>query len=214
MPDETSKPGILFIISAPSGAGKTTLIKALTDRNPELSISISHTTRPPRPGETDGTAYHFISKKEFDRMVEENIFLEHARVFDYHYGTSRTYVEEQLAAGYDVLLEIDWQGARQVRELTGNNVSLFILPPSFQTLEQRLDSRGESKATVKRRMVDAGRELSHYDEYDYLVINRELDTALLELESIIKATRSQYRLQRRFFDKFIGELMAQAGNIQ
>jgi len=155
MKQSIEKQGILFIISAPSGTGKTTLVQSLVEQDPGLLVSISHTTRPRRPDETDDVAYYFIDEPSFEKMVADDIFLEYAKVFDHYYGTSKQWVEEQLTAGNDVVLEIDWQGAKQVRQAMTKNVSLFILPPSFHILEQRLSSRGENDDTVKRRMLDA-----------------------------------------------------------
>jgi len=211
---QLTRPGTLFIISAPSGTGKTTLVHALLERMPELVVSISHTTRPKRPAERDGDSYYFIDDPAFMRMLEEQAFLEHATVFDYRYGTSRTFVEDHLVAGNDVLLEIDWQGARQVKRQRPDAVCLFILPPSYRILEQRLKTRGETHATVRRRMDAACVELSHYDEYDYLVINDDLHFAVTEMESIIEAARNQYRLHKPYFDWFIKQLMEEASIIQ
>lgn len=214
MNQANGKQGILFIISAPSGTGKTTLVRSLSERDPALQVSVSHTTRPRRADETDAVAYHFVDEETFEQMVAGNRFLEHARVFDHHYGTSRQWVEEQLASGIDVVLEIDWQGAQQIRRTMSASVSLFILPPTFQTLEQRLASRGEESDTVKRRMRDAGQELSHYREYDYLIVNNDLEATLLDLEAVIRAMRHQYALQKEHFDHFAGELLSEAANIK
>jgi len=211
---QRTRPGTLFIISAPSGAGKTTLVHALLDRMPELVVSTSHTTRPKRPTERDGVSYYFINDPAFKRMIEEQAFLEHASVFDYRYGTSKTFVEDHLEAGSDVLLEIDWQGARQVKQHRPDAVSLFILPPSYRILEQRLRTRGEDHATIRRRMGDACVELSHYHEYDYLVINEDLHIAVTEMESIIEAARNQYRLHQPYFDRFMKQLLEEASIIQ
>ena len=169
------KEGILFIISAPSGAGKTTLVNALIKSDPKLTLSVSYTTRPRRQEETDNVSYHFIDEGKFREMVENDSFLEHARVFDHHYGTGRQWVMDKLANRIDVLLEIDWQGAQQVRRKMEHTVSLFILPPSFQALEDRLRGRGDKGELVQRRMEEARRELSHYREYDFLVINEDFE---------------------------------------
>jgi len=208
------KKGILFIISAPSGTGKTTLVKSLIERDPALQVSISHTTRPRRPNETEDVAYHFIDEARFEQMVADNIFLEYAKVFNCHYGTSRHWVDEHLSLGIDVVLEIDWQGAQQVRQAMTKTVSIFILPPSFQTLEQRLRDRGEDEQTVKLRMQDAENELKHYGEYDYLVVNEDFHIALEEIELIIRAMRHQYALQNSHFDYFAEQLLKQAANIK
>jgi len=214
MTQNQEKEGILFIISAPSGAGKTTLVNALIQSEPRLTLSISYTTRPRRPTETDKVSYHYIDQQSFHDMVANDSFLEYARVFDHFYGTGRQWVMDKLANRIDVLLEIDWQGAQQVRRNMANTVSLFILPPSFQALEDRLRGRGDDSAQVKRRMEDARRELSHYGEYDYLVINEDFECALQELQAIIHAKRHNYPLQKRFFDEFAGQLLEQTGNTQ
>ena len=186
---ENSTGGTLYIISAPSGAGKSSLLNALLDSGAieGLELSVSHTTRAPRPGEVDGREYHFIDLPTFDAKVAQGDFLEHARVFDNCYGTSRASVEARLAAGVDVVLEIDWQGARRVRELMPDAVSIFILPPSRQALEQRLTARGQDDAgVIARRMRDAVSEMSHYDEYHYLVINDDFQQALADLALILR----------------------------
>jgi guanylate kinase len=208
------KEGILFIISAPSGAGKTTLVNALVKSDPKLTLSVSYTTRPRRPEEIENVAYHFIDEDGFRGMVDSDSFLEHARVFDHLYGTGRQWVADKLANRIDVLLEIDWQGAQQVRQKMHDTVSLFILPPSFQALEDRLRGRGDNAAQVKRRMEEARREMSHYGEYDYLIINEDFEFALQELKAIIRTKRHHYPLQKRFFDEFARQLLEQAGNIQ
>lgn len=214
MNDRQKKRGILFIISAPSGTGKTTLVKSLCQGDAKLSASISHTTRPRRPDEIEDVSYHFIDESTFQEMIGKNCFIESAIVFDYHYGTSKQWVEEQLDSGIDVVLEIDWQGARQVRQTIKDTVDIFILPPSFQTLEERLNSRGEDDDTVNRRMRDAEIELSHYHEYEYAVINENLEQAIAELETIINAARHKYTLQKHHFDDFVKLLIAQTGNIE
>ncbi|MGZ8218275.1 guanylate kinase [Methylomagnum sp.] len=182
--------GTLFIVSAPSGAGKTSLVKALRQGLAGFTVSTSHTTRAQRPGEEHGRDYYFVARAEFERMIEAGEFLEHARVFDNHYGTARQTVETALASGQDVLLEIDWQGAQQIRPLMPDCVSIFILPPSLQALEQRLNSRGQDGPDIiARRMRDAMSEMSHYREYDYLVVNDDFETALTELRGIVIASR-------------------------
>jgi guanylate kinase len=189
-------PGILFIVSAPSGAGKTSLLKQLIPADPGLALSVSHTTRAMRPGEEDGVHYHFVSVEDFQRMAGEGGFLEHAQVFDNYYGTAEQGVRAQLAGGQDVVLEIDWQGARQVRERFPEAVSIFIAPPSIEALRERLGGRGtDSDEIIERRMRDAQAELSHYPEYDYLVINDDFDIALGELAAIVAAER--LRLDRQ-----------------
>lgn len=182
--------GTLFVVSAPSGAGKTSLVKALRESLPGLAVSVSHTTRAQRPGEAHGRDYFFVDRAEFARMIEAGEFLEHAQVFDNSYGTARRTVEAALAAGQDALLEIDWQGARQVRTWLPECVSVFVLPPSRRTLEERLQGRGQDdSATIARRMRDAQSEMSHYGEYDYLVVNDDFAAALAELRCIVLAQR-------------------------
>jgi guanylate kinase len=176
----------LYVISAPSGAGKTSLVKALRDRLPALRVSTSHTTRPPRPNEQDGREYFFVSNAEFNALVDDGEFLEHARVFDNHYGTSRQQLEEKLAAGHDVVLEIDWQGARQVRAALPACRSIFILPPSRAALRSRLIGRQTDTPTViERRLADAVEDLSHFREFDYAVVNDDFDQAVQQLVLIV-----------------------------
>ena len=183
--------GTLYILSAPSGAGKSSLLRALLDAmGGTVAVSVSHTTRKPRPGEINGRDYHFVDLATFQAMVDEGAFLEHARVFDNHYGTSRQVVEQQLSAGQDVVLEIDWQGARLVRKLMPESTGIFILPPSRETLRERLQGRGQDDpAVIERRMCDAISEMSHYHEYDYLVINDVFERALEDLAAILRSSR-------------------------
>lgn len=184
--------GNLFIIAAPSGGGKTSLVNALLKRDPRLVLSISHTTRPARPGEIDGQHYHFVSEADYAQMVNNGDFLEHARVFDHHYGTSRNSVIPQLEQGRDVILEIDWQGAHQVRSAFTDCCLIFIIPPSLESLRQRLTGRGQDSASViQRRMRDARTEISHWAEFNQLVVNDDFDTALEELHTIINDHRIQ-----------------------
>lgn len=197
--------GTLYIISAPSGAGKTSLVKALVESTPGVAVSVSHTTRAMRPGEVDGVHYHFVGLDTFEGWVRQGGFLEHAKVFDNYYGTSRAAVEERLAQGVDVILEIDWQGARQVREQMPGAVGVFILPPSRQALEARLRGRGQDPdEVIARRMRDAVSEMTHYGEYDYLVVNDDFDTALVELRAIFQSRR----LRREVQVERLGELLA------
>ena len=177
----------LFTISAPSGAGKTSLVKALLEtRADSVTVCVSHSTRPIRPGEVDGKAYHFISVAAFDQMVANDEFLEHARVFDNCYGTARASVDKLLASGKHVILEIDWQGARQVKARMPDTVGIFILPPSREVLERRLRDRGtDDERTIARRMRDADREMSHFQDAEYLVINDVFEQALFDLDAII-----------------------------
>nr|WP_298411403.1 guanylate kinase [uncultured Halomonas sp.] len=182
--------GTLYIVSAPSGAGKTTLVRALLAQLDGIQVSVSHTTRAMRPGEIDGLNYHFADIAAFKGMIERGDFFEHAQVFDNYYGTSRPAVQALLAAGQDVILEIDWQGARQVREQIPDAVSVFILPPSRETLRERLSNRGtDDKATIDRRMRDAVSEMAHFDEYDHVIINDDFDTALTQLIAVILSER-------------------------
>ena len=199
----------MIVISAPSGAGKTTLVKALCEADPNLMVSVSHTTRPRRDGEEDGIAYHFTDIDSFREMVDGEQFLEHTKVFDNYYGTSKAAVEAQLNDGIDVILEIDWQGAQRVRQLLPESISVFILPPSYQALETRLTARGKDDAgTIQRRMDDAISELSHYKEYDYLIINDEFELALSELQSLFAALRENQRPQLPDLGEFVTRLMA------
>ena len=178
--------GHLYVISAPSGAGKTSLVKAMLAARPQLAVSVSHTTRAPRPHEVDGRDYHFVSKAEFNRLVAAGAFLEHANVFDNQYGTGREQLAAQLAAGRSVLLEIDWQGARQVRLGLPGCVSIFILPPSRGALEERLSSRRtDSGEVIARRLADAATDMSHCPEFDYAVVNDRFETAVAELLSLV-----------------------------
>ena len=176
----------LFIIAAPSGCGKTSLVEALIKKTKNLCVSVSHTTRPPRPDETNGINYYFISINEFEEMIKNNAFVEHAMVFDNHYGSSTQLIREKLNEGIDVILEIDWQGARQVKENMPNSVSIFILPPSKEALLGRLQQRAQDdEITIKKRMSDAQNQMRHFNEFDYLVINDEFSSALNDLNLIM-----------------------------
>ena len=204
--------GTLFIVSAPSGAGKTSMVRALMERDPDLGFSVSHTTRPPRPGEVDGRDYHFVDVPTFERMVEEGAFLEYARVFDNYYGTSRAAVEAQLAEGRDVFLDIDWQGARQVRQAWPEAVSIFVLPPSREALDARLRGRGtDSEEVIAGRMARAVDEASHYDEYDYLIVNDDFETAVGDLGAIVRARRLRLPAQQVRHADMINGLLASVG---
>jgi guanylate kinase len=204
--------GTLYIISAPSGAGKTSLVKALLERLSGVVVSVSHTTRAPRAGEQDGVDYHFLDKVEFERLVEGGEFLEHAQVFDNYYGTRRASVLERLEADEDVILEIDWQGARQVSAAFPQAVRIFILPPSRDALQQRLTTRGQdSDEVISRRMADAINEMGHYGEYDYLVINDDFDVALLELEALFRARRLRNDAQQQRYASQLNVLLDPSG---
>jgi len=201
--------GTLYIFSAPSGAGKTSLVTELVKSTDKLMVSVSHTTRAMRPGEENGVHYHFIDIPEFEKMAADNAFLEHARVFDNYYGTSQKAIEEQLAKGVDVILEIDWQGARQVRERMPANVSVFILPPSRAELEKRLKGRGQdSDEIIARRMRDAVSEMEHYGEYDFIVVNDDFETALGELDAIVTSQRLAAPRQQRALQDLLADLLA------
>ncbi len=188
--------GTLYIISAPSGAGKTSLVKALLESTDDIIVSVSHTTRAPRTGEVDGKDYHFTDVETFREMIGAGAFLEHAQVFDNFYGTSRSSTLDLMARGVDVILEIDWQGAQQVREKMPEAVSIFILPPSRQELEKRLRGRGtDADEVIARRLGEAVTEMGHYQEFDYLVFNDDFDTALSELRAIVLARRQRAAVQ-------------------
>jgi guanylate kinase len=203
-----SEAGILFIVSAPSGAGKTSLLRELVPADERLVVSVSHTTRAMRPGERDGQHYHFVSIEHFEQLVGEGAFLEHAPVFDNYYGTSEAAVREPLAQGLDVVLEIDWQGARQVRRRFPESVSIFIAPPNIEALRERLSGRGQDSAEiVERRMVDARSELSHFPEYDYLVINDDFATALAELRCVVTAERLREPRQSGRFTEALADML-------
>lgn len=209
MMQSNSPQGTLYIFAAPSGAGKTSLVKALLDKSDGIEVSVSHTTRAPREGEVDGVNYHFTDVTAFNAMVNEGAFLEHAQVFDNLYGTARANIEDRLAAGVDVILEIDWQGARQVRQQFPDSLGVFILPPSRQALEDRLRGRGQDgDEVIARRMRDAESEMSHYAEFDYLVINDDFETALEELKAIITANRLRSPLQASRYGEMLNELLA------
>jgi guanylate kinase len=202
--------GTLYTISAPSGAGKTSLVKALLELDQQVSVSISHTTREQRPGEVDGKDYHFVSKDAFSDMLKAGDFLEHALVFNNYYGTSKTWVEETLSQGIDVILEIDWQGAEQVKSLIQATKGIFILPPSRAALEERLNHRGQDdNSIIEQRMREAINEMSHYADADWIVINDDFDQALLELRSILISGRLQLGKQRQRNDHLIESLLKQ-----
>nr|WP_113868911.1 guanylate kinase [Brenneria salicis]NMN93295.1 guanylate kinase [Brenneria salicis ATCC 15712 = DSM 30166]RBP58700.1 guanylate kinase [Brenneria salicis ATCC 15712 = DSM 30166]RLM29394.1 guanylate kinase [Brenneria salicis ATCC 15712 = DSM 30166] len=203
--------GTLYIVSAPSGAGKSSLIQALLKTQPlyDTQVSISHTTRAQRPGENHGEHYFFVSADEFKRMIQANEFLEYAEVFGNYYGTSRLAIEQILATGVDVFLDIDWQGAKQIRAQMPQARSVFILPPSKEELARRLRGRGQdSEEVIARRMAQAVAEMTHYGEYDYLIVNDDFDLALLDLKTIIRAERLRLGRQKIRHDALITKLLA------
>lgn len=202
---QAGEQGTLFVISAPSGAGKTSLVSEMLRQDSRLGVSVSHTTRPMREGEENGVNYHFVSRDEFEAMIARGDFLEHADVFGNYYGTSQVWVRETLATGQDVILEIDWQGAKQVRRLIPECVSVFIVPPSAEVLRQRLVGRGTDAAdVVERRLAEAEEECRHAVEFDYLVVNDDFSTALADLLAIVRSRRLQITAQQQRY----GELLA------
>lgn len=203
--------GTLYIVSAPSGAGKSSLIQALLKTQPlyDTQVSISHTTRAKRPGENHGEHYYFVSEAEFCEMIEKEDFLEHAQVFGNYYGTSRAAIEKVLKTGVDVFLDIDWQGAKQIREKMPASRSIFILPPSKDELDRRLRGRNQdSEEVIAKRMAQAVAEMNHYAEYDYLIVNDDFDLALLDLKTIIRAERLRLGRQKLKYDALITKLLA------
>lgn len=182
--------GCLYVIVAPSGAGKSSLVNALLEREPDIGLSISYTTRPPRPGDVEGREYFFVSREEFMAMVARDEFLEHAEVYGNLYGTSKKWIEKTCASGSDVILEIDWQGARAVRALFPEMCFIYILPPSIEVLRKRLVKRGkDSKEVIERRLAEAREDLKHAHEADYVIINEDFSLALLDLQSVVRALR-------------------------
>lgn len=209
MSNNASTTASLYVIAAPSGAGKTSLVKRLLETTRNIEVSVSHTTRPPRPGEITGEHYHFVDIPTFEKMRDAGQFLEHAQVFDNYYGTSQQAVDNLLEQGTDVILEIDWQGAQQIRKIYPDSCSIFILPPSRQALEKRLRARGQDDNTViERRMRDAKNEMSHYAEFDYLVVNDEFDEALDMLRSIVFARRQRIEIQSRLQEHLLQDLLS------
>jgi guanylate kinase len=201
--------GKLFIVAAPSGAGKTSLVHELIDRYSDIAVSVSHTTRDQRPGEQDGVNYNFVSTEQFQQLIDQGDFLEHAEVFGNFYGTSSKWVKERLKQGLDVILEIDWQGARQVRSQFPDAISIFIIPPSKATLRTRLESRGQDKPEViDRRMQEATSECSHYKEFDYLVVNENFGQAVAELGAIFIAHRLLVDTQEQRHQDIIDDLLS------
>ncbi|WP_434950171.1 guanylate kinase [Shewanella sp. HL-SH4] len=202
--------GNLFIVSAPSGAGKSSLISALLKDNPsDMQVSVSHTTRQPRPGEVNGQHYHFVTVEQFKALIAENAFFEWAEVFGNYYGTSRTVIEQTLAKGVDVFLDIDWQGGEQAKKLMPEAVGVFILPPSKTELARRLTGRGQdSQEVIDSRMAQAVSEMSHYTQYDFVIINDNFDTALDNLKAIISSQRLTCASQRHTHNDMLVDLLA------
>ena len=199
--------GVLYIVSAPSGAGKTSLVKALLKTDPAIRLSVSYTTRAPRPGETDGRDYHFVDRHRFELMLAEGEFLEHAEVYGNFYGTSKGSITRDLNAGHDILLEIDWQGAAQVKRHFPESTSIFILPPSFNALRTRLKGREQdSDEVIERRLAAAAHDVAHADAFDYIMVNDDFDHALLDLVAITRSVRLEAARQldrhAMLFDEF------------
>ena len=200
--------GNLFILSAPSGAGKSSLINALLKKHADMKVSVSHTTRAPRPGEENGVHYHFASTDEFKALIAKDDFFEWAQVFDNYYGTSKQAIESQLDAGIDVFLDIDWQGAQQVRKIMPSVQTIFILPPSKEELEQRLNNRGQDSAEViASRMAKAQSETSHYNEYDFVIVNDDFEAALGDIEMIVMAQRLTLKAQEERHQVLLNSLL-------
>ena len=203
--------GSLFIVTAPSGAGKTSLVKALVEKTAGLQVSVSYTTRKPRPGEQDDVHYHFVDVPGFERMIAQGVFLEHAKVFENYYGTSREKVAEKLQHGVDLILEIDWQGAQQVRKYFSNAVGIFVLPPSRAVLEQRLRNRKtDSDEVINRRLRDAVSDMSHYAEFEFVVVNDDFETALLDLQAIVAAQKLRLSTSQHRLAPLLSDLLTQS----
>jgi guanylate kinase len=199
--------GCLFVIAAPSGGGKTSLVNALLAREPGIRLSVSYTTRKPRPSEHEGVHYHFVDKKWFDELNAAGEFLEHAFVHGHWYATSKTWLAAQVAAGQDVLLEIDWQGAQQVRRVLPDSVQIFVLPPSLAVLRERLEKRGQDDpGVIARRLAGAVEEMRHWEEFDYVIINQDFATAASDLDAIVRATRLKVARQRARHARLLQEL--------
>ncbi len=201
--------GNIFIVSAPSGAGKTSLVRALLDADPQVKLSVSYTTRAPRPGEVEGRHYHFVDQNAFMVMLNHGDFLESAEVYGNHYGTSQRWIETQLALGLDILLEIDWQGAVQVRKLMPQAISIFILPPSISALKLRLTERGQdAEAVIQTRLAAARADMTHFSEFDYVIINADFAVAAADLQAIVQASRLPLAKQVLRYGALIENLLA------
>ncbi|MDR1076468.1 MAG: guanylate kinase [Xanthomonadaceae bacterium] len=210
---QTPPQGALFIVAAPSGAGKSSIVNAVRARDPAIVLSISFTSRPPRPGETDGEHYHFVSKERFEEMIEAGDFFEYALVHGDWKGTARQSVEPQLRRGHDVLLEIDWQGARQVRAKLPEAIGVFILPPSRDVLEQRMRARGQDREEViRQRLAGAREEMSHYDEFDYVVVNERFEQAVDEVAAVFVASRLRRPRQQAAYRDLLASLLNREAN--
>jgi guanylate kinase len=200
-------PGNLFVVAAPSGGGKTSLTRALLEREPGIRLSVSYTTRPPRPGESDGVDYRFVTPERFQALKAAGEFLEHAHVHGNWYATSATWLKQQIGSGQDVLLEIDWQGAAQVRKLVADSVQVFILPPSLASLEERLRRRGQDdEPTIARRLNAAREEMRHCDQFDYVIINQDFASAVDDLSAIVRASRLRGASQRVRYKGLLAQL--------
>jgi guanylate kinase len=205
-----SKSGTLFIIAAPSGAGKTSLVKALIEQVDNMDVSISYTTRKPRQDEKHGEAYFFVDENEFRELINKNHFIEYAKVFENYYGTPKDWVEKEMLTGRNFILEIDWQGAQQVKSQLRGSVGIFILPPDYHTLRERLVGRqNDDPETIDRRMSAACEEISHYKDFDYIVINEDFERALAEIKAVITATNLGSCRQKSFYGNFVRQIMAQ-----
>ena len=202
--------GRLIVIAAPSGGGKTSLIEKLIETNKRLVKSVSYTTRPKRPGEENGVNYNFVTESEFQELLERNLFLEYAEVYGYKYGTSKLWVENQLAKGIDIILDIDWQGARSIKDLFPKSINVFLLPPSIKELKARLKNRGQdSDEVIQKRIKLAKDDISHYSEFDYVVVNDSFETALSDLHAIIKSLRLKNDIQKIKQAKLLQQLLAE-----
>ncbi len=211
----TQDSGLLLVVSAPSGAGKTSLLAALIADDDQLRVAVSHTTRPRRPGENDGEDYHFVSQAEFAAMLARNDFLEHAEVFGKLYGTAKSAIVSELGRGRDMILEIDWQGAQQIRKRLPLAVSIFIMPPSRAALVERLNARGQDDPDViAARSAEAAIELAHYDDFDYVVINDRFDAALDDLRAIVKAERLRLGYQSQSLESHVAALLSEGKSIK
>lgn len=201
--------GSLFVIASPSGGGKTSLVKALLARLDNIEVSVSHTTRAPRPGEKDGQHYFFVTQESFEALAQADMFIEHAKVFGHHYGTSKQQINARLDQGIDVLLDIDWQGARQLSQMFDNVVTIFIIPPSVDVLKERLQLRGQDDdQTIELRMKKAQHEIAHYEEFTYLIINENFEKALSELQAIIIAERMKSKFQAQKHKALLSNLLS------